>query len=56
MFSANLFRVGIDPSVDTVVCSIETTFGEPNDVPVLEATRANGLEGAIPIEGVPGGL
>jgi len=52
----NLIGVGIDPSVDAVVRSVETTFREPDDVPIFEAPSANSLEGAIPVEGFPGDL
>ena len=56
MDGTNLIGVGIDPSVDAVVRSVETTFREPDDVPIFEVTSTNGLEGAIPVEGFPGHL
>ena len=56
MARTNLIGVGIDPSVDAVVRSVETTFREPDDVPSFEVSSTNGLEGAIPVEGFPGDL
>jgi len=56
MFGTNLIGVGVDPSVDAVIRGVKTAFGEPDDIPILEATRTNGLEGAIPIEGFSGDL
>ena len=56
MFCTDLIRVSIDPSVDAVVGGVEATFREPDDVPILESTSTDGLEGAIPIEGFPSDL
>ena len=56
MSGTNLIGVGKGPSVDAVVRGVETTFGEPYDIPGLEVTSTNGLEGTIPIEGLSGDL
>lgn len=41
------------PAVDAVVGSIQTTLREPDNVTVLEAAGADGVEGAIPVKGFP---
>ena len=56
MVKTNLIGVGIDPSVDAVVRGVESTFREPDDVPIFKATSTNSLEGPIPVEGFPGDL
>lgn len=54
--NTNLIWLGVGPSVDAVVRSVETTFGEPDDVPGLEGARTNGLERTIPVQSFPGDL
>ena len=41
------------PAVDTVVGSVQVSLGEPGNVAVLEAATANGLEGSVPVKGLP---
>ena len=48
--------MSVCPAVDTVVGRVEAALREPNDVPVLEATGANGVEGSVPVEGLFGHL
>jgi len=43
-------------AVEAVVGGVESTFGEPGDVALLECTVLDGLEIARPAEGVSGGL
>ena len=42
------------PSVDAIVGSVELAFKEPCDVALSKGARANGLERAIPGEGLVG--
>ena len=37
------------PTVDAVVASIQTTFGEPGNIAILESARTNSLERPVPI-------
>ena len=51
-----LVRVLERPTIDAVVGRVEAALGEPDDVAVLEGAGADGVEGAIPVKGVPGHL
>lgn len=53
---SNLVRLSVGPSVDTVVGGIESSFREPLDVSLLEATRTDGRERSVPVEGLVGHL
>ena len=52
------YLVGVleGPAIDAVVGSVQVSFREPSNITVLEAARANGVEGAIPVKGLPGHL
>lgn len=41
------------PAVNTVVGGVEGTLREPGDIPGGEATGPDGLEGSVPVEGLP---
>lgn len=44
------------PTVHAVVGRVQVTLREPSDVAVLEAAGADGVERAVPVEGLPGHL
>lgn len=52
----DLVRVLEGPAVNTVVGCVHVTLGEPSDVAILEGAGADGVEGAIPVEGLPSHL
>lgn len=52
----DLVGVLVRPSVNAVVRRVETTFGEPGNVAVLETTCSDGSEGAVPVKELAGGL
>ena len=50
---AHLVGVLERPAVDAVVGRVETALGEPDDVAVFERARADGAEGAVPVQELP---
>jgi len=44
------------PAVNTVVGSIETTLGEPDDIALNKRARPDGSKWAVPVEGLSGNL
>lgn len=44
------------PAIDAVVAGVDAALGEPGDVAVLEAPAAHGLEVAVPVQQLAGGL
>ena len=44
------------PAVDAVVGRVQVALREPGDVAVLEAARANSVEGTIPVKSLPSHL
>ena len=44
------------PSVYAVVGGVEAALWEPDDVALVEGAGADGLEGAVPVEGLTGHL
>ena len=52
----HLIGVLESPAVDAVVRGVQAALWEPDDVAFLEAAGADGVEGAIPVKGLPGHL
>lgn len=44
------------PAIDAVVGGVDAALGEPGDIAVLEAPAAHGLEVAVPVQQLAGGL
>lgn len=44
------------PAIDTIVTGINATFGEPGDIAIFEASTADILEGAVPVQKLARGL
>ena len=51
-----LVGVLVCPAVDAVVGRVQTAFGEPYNVAVFETAGTDGVEGAVPVEGLFGHL
>lgn len=51
-----LIGVFVRPAINTVVCSIQATFGEPLDITGFKSSVANGVERTMPIKSVPSHL
>ena len=47
---SNLIGMFVCPSIDTIIGSIQATFGEPDNIAILEASVSDRLERAIPIQ------
>lgn len=51
-----LIGVLVRPAINAVVCSIQTTFGEPLNITGLKSSVANGVERTMPVKSVPSHL
>jgi len=38
------------PTINTVVGSVQATFREPSDIPILESPRSDSMERTVPVE------
>ena len=53
---SDLVGMFVCPAIDTIIGSIQATFGEPYDITVLEAPGTNGPEWTVPIQSLFCGL
>ena len=51
-----LVRILVRPTVNTVVRSVQTTLGEPDDITVLKRAGSDGVEWSIPVQEFVGPL
>ena len=50
LYEAYLVGILVRPAINAIVARVEIALREPRDVAVLEASRANGVEGNVPVK------